>query len=328
MNLLETKSLAIGYRLGREERVIQQDISVQVKPGEIVSLMGQNGVGKTTFIKTVSGLLPALGGEVYYGEMPLNRLSNPELARTLSLVLTDRSFSYNLSVLELITLGRHPYSGWMGILTEKDKQAIEWAITETHTNYLVNKKLYELSDGQLQKVLIARALAQETDLIILDEPAAHLDLYNKIEVMTLLRKIAGSGKGILISTHDMQISTQLSDRLWLFNFNEPVEVGLPEDLILSGSLEKTLYLQELGYDMIHGAIRSTTTGPEVRVEGPEAASFWAKQALRRNGFSVSDNAPVSIIYAQACWRIRMNEQEISVQSIEEVLEILKTLPRQ
>ena len=322
MSLLETRSLSIGYtQKATSPKVLQKDVNLSINPGEIISLMGQNGVGKTTFVKTISGLIPRLSGEVYYHHDPLEHLNANEVARRLSIVLTEKPYSHNISVLELIAIGRHPYSNWMGVLSDKDKKAIDWAINETHINYLADKKLYELSDGQLQKVMIARALAQETDLIILDEPAAHLDLYNKIEVMTLLRSIAQKGKGILISTHDMQISTQLSDRLWLFNFNEPVQQGTPEDLILDGTLEKTLYLQDYGYDMIHGSINIGTpeNGTSVKLEGPEAVLFWTSQALRRNGIKVSESAETIVSCSKKEWIIRTPESSKHCTTIGELL---------
>ncbi len=322
MSLLETRSLSIGYsQKTAPPKVLQKDVSLSINPGEIISLMGQNGVGKTTFVKTISGLIPKLGGEVYYQNDQLEDLSANDLARRLSIVLTEKPYSHNISVLELIAIGRHPYSNWMGVLRAQDKDAIDWAINETHINYLADKKLYELSDGQLQKVMIARALAQETDLIILDEPAAHLDLYNKIEVMTLLRNIAQKGKGILISTHDMQISTQLSDKLWLFNFNEPVQQGAPEDLILDGTLEKTLYLQDYGYDMIHGSIHigMPENGTSVALEGPEDVLFWTTQALRRNGIKISQSADTTIFCSQREWIVRSSESSQHYTSIGELL---------
>lgn len=322
MTLLETKSLSIGYQEKRIHKVLQRDINIRLCKGEIISLMGQNGVGKTTFIKTISGLQPALTGDIFYGGENLKNLSNRQLATRLSLVLTEKPFNSSISVLELIAIGRHPYSGWMGVLSKKDKDVIEWAINETHINYLVEKKLYQLSDGQLQKVMIARALAQETDLIILDEPAAHLDLHNKIEVMMLLRQIAAQGKGILISTHDMQISTQLSDRLWLFNFNETVKEGVPEDLILNGTLEKTLFLQDYGYDMIHGSVSISQKGPQLAVDGPEDIKFWTRQALKRNGFRVVASADIRIRYQDTCWQIITADSCIKCNSIQELLDSL------
>jgi len=309
MSLFNTKELTIGYRQKSGNKILQKNLALTINSGEIVSLMGQNGVGKTTFIKTISGLLEPLSGDVFYNGTSLQKISNQDLSKKLSLVLTEKPFSFNMSVLELVALGRHPYSNWIGILSNEDKEVIEWAITETNTNYLADQKLYQLSDGQLQKVMIARALAQQTDLIFLDEPAAHLDLHNKIEVMMLLRKIAKQGKSILISTHDMQISTQLSDKLWLFNFNEPTRIGAPEDLILDGSLEQTLYLKDYGYDMIHGVVNIPQTGLEISVIGPEKEKFWTEQALKRNEFQVKNGASLSIVIKQG--KFLLNDEEFS-----------------
>jgi len=322
VNLLETKSLSIGYaQQNAPNKLLQRDISLSIQPGEIISLMGQNGVGKTTFVKTISGLIPELGGEVFYQNDNLKTLDSNTLAKRLSIVLTEKPYAQNLSVVELIAIGRHPYSGWMGTLSKKDQEIIDWAINETHINYLANYKLYELSDGQLQKVMIARALAQETDLIILDEPAAHLDLYNKIEVMMLLRDIARKGKGILISTHDMQISTQLSDKLWLFNFNEQVREGTPEDLILDGTLERTLYLHGYGYDMIYGTVNQPIESPalEVNLMGEEVVVYWTKQALKRNGIVVNSDAKIIIKCQKGHWSVIQENHAIDFNSINNLL---------
>ncbi len=289
MSLLSTKSLSIGYQKA-QIRTLQSDINLTLGQGEIVSLMGQNGVGKTTFIKTIAGLINPIAGSIYYADQNLQHISSKALAQKMSLVLTEKPFTFNITPIELIAIARHPYSNWMGVLSKKDKESIEWAITETNLNYIATRKLYELSDGQLQKVMIARALAQETDLIILDEPAAHLDLNNKIEVMLLLRKIASQGKGILISTHDLQVSTQLSDRLLLFNFNEAVVEGTPEDLILNGQLEKGLYLDGYGYDMIHGTINISQSGPEIHVTGEATTKFWVEMALKRKGYKIVEQS--------------------------------------
>lgn len=324
MKLLTTKELTIGHT-GRkgEQKVLQKNINVSVESGEIVSLMGQNGVGKTTFIKTISGLLPRLAGDIYYNHTALEELSPNQLARQLSIVLTERPHALNISVLELLAIGRHPHSGWMGMLSKADKDAVDKAISDTHIDYLATHRLYELSDGQMQKVMIARALAQETELILLDEPAAHLDLYSKIEVMMLLRQIAKQGKGILISTHDMQLSTQLSDRLWLFNFNEPVTEGTPEDLILNGSLERTLYLQDYGYDMIHGTVNLAREGLEVQIEAPADISFWTAQALKRNGFRiVTKHADLVVTYRAHQWEHTL-APDVPFESIEALLRDLK-----
>ena len=299
--LLHTRDLAIGYVDKKQKKILQKDITVSLAAGQIVSLIGQNGVGKTTFIKSLSGLLEHLGGKIYYRDKPLEKISRNEMATLLSIVLTEKPGNLNLTVGELIALGRHPYSSWLGVLSQEDKNAVEAAINRTRINYLVDKKIYQLSDGQLQKVMIARALAQETPLIFLDEPTAHLDLHNKIEIMMLLREISASGKGVLISTHDLQLSTQLSDELWLFNFNQPVVTGIPEALILDGSLAETLYLSDEEYDMMHGTVELPPTGKRISVKGEGRRKFWTERALKRIGYKVEEGQKEEVLVSLDSW---------------------------
>lgn len=286
MSLISTHGLSIGYA---GKSVLQSDLNLEVNRGQIISLMGQNGVGKTTFLKTINGLLPAYSGTVKLNDQSLTKLSRLKIAKDCALVLTEKPPNQQLSVIDLVAMGRHPYSNWLGILSNEDKTAVEAAIHQTNVDYIAERKIGELSDGQLQKVMIARALAQGTDLIILDEPVAHLDLNNKIEVMRLLREIAHQGKGILISTHDIQVTTQLSDELWLFGFGEPVHSGLPEDLILSGQLKKTLYLEQHQYDFVHHRLLNKASGPIIQLKGDQEVSYWTEQALVRAGFQVGES---------------------------------------
>ncbi len=303
MSLISTHQLSIGYP---GKAVLQEGLDLQVNRGQIISLMGQNGVGKTTFLKTINGLIPAVAGEIHLQQKPIATLSRLNIAKQCALVLTEKPPSQQLSVIDLVAMGRHPYSNWLGILSPTDQEAVEEAIHQTRIDYIAERKIGELSDGQLQKVMIARALAQKTDLIILDEPVAHLDLNNKIEVMRLLREIAQQGKGILISTHDIQVTTQLSDELWLFGFGEPVSTGLPEDLILNGQLEKMLYLQQHNYDFIHHRLLHEATGPIIQLTGDESIKYWTEQALVRAGFQVGESEVV-VLCKERVWELKDQE---------------------
>ena len=326
MKLIHTQSLAIGYTEGRSNKVLQENINLSLSSGEIISLMGQNGVGKTTFIKTLSGLHKGISGSVLHQDRLIDEFSKSALAKQISVVLTEKPFAAHLSVIELIALGRHPYSNWLGRLSTSDKQAIDVAMNQTNINYLARKKLYQLSDGQFQKVMIARALAQETDLIILDEPTAHLDLSNKIEIMLLLKSIAGSGKGVLIATHDLQVSLQLSDRLWLFNFNRPVLDGCPEDLILQGAIDQTLFPVNNNIDLTTGTVkRLDERKGNVLLQGDPTMVHWTAQALQRNGYAVNKdtNSLISINCIDCIWKLESKDTSTSFDSIKDLLMHLK-----
>ncbi len=317
MTLLETKTLTIGYEAGKE---LQRDLNLSLSAGQTVALMGQNGVGKTTFLKTINGLIEPLNGDVLIAGKSLGEHTRAELAKQCALVLTSTPATGNLTARELIALGRHPYSNWIGWLGADDRKIIDQAIELTKTNYIADRRIGELSDGQLQKVMIARALAQDTPLIILDEPVAHLDLNNKIEVMRLLREIANQGKGVLISTHDVQVVNQLADELWLFGFGEQAQKGVPEDLVLNGELEKMLFLEGHNYDLVHHRLEWTAEGPTVQVTGDKTRVFWTQQALARGGYELG-TSKIVIECSERHWMIG----EAQCQSIGEVLGQLQSI---
>ncbi len=323
MSLLKTLDLSIGYLSADSPRVLQRQINVSLEKGEIVSLLGQNGVGKTTLIKTISGLQNPIEGAILFSNSELSSIGKKDLSTRLSLVLTEKPASLNLTVIELISLGRQPYSNWIGELSSKDKEVIEKVITDTKINYIANRKLFELSDGQLQIAMIARALAQDTDLIILDEPTAHLDLHNKIAIMKLLREIADSGKGILISTHDIQLSTQLSDRLWLMNFNSKILEGTPEDLILNGHIHETLFLDRNQFDIKTGVLKIRKPDLSISVQGNEDVVFWTKRALERKGYKIEMNSKIKVnCNSRTDWIVTINGKSISCSEIDGVLKAL------
>ncbi|MFK7952933.1 MAG: ABC transporter ATP-binding protein [Ekhidna sp.] len=239
MSYLSTDKLSIGYA---EDKILIKDISISLNEGEFIGLIGQNGVGKSTFIRTLCGLQKPIKGSVLLDKKPISNYNATEIAKRISVVLTGKPETLNLSVIDLITLGRFPYSNWLGKLNKEDKDQVEKAISLMEINYIASKKLFELSDGQLQKVMIARALAQDTEIIILDEPTSHLDLRNKIEVLRLLQRISETGKAILISTHEIQLTAQVCNDFWCMDFNQPILKGKPDELIKSGKLHEWLHL--------------------------------------------------------------------------------------
>ncbi|QYA26789.1 ABC transporter ATP-binding protein [Gramella sp. MT6] len=230
-SVLKTESLNIGYRKKNKVNLIASDINIEINPGELVAVIGVNGAGKSTLLKTLSGILQSVDGEVFISNSKLSKTDPSDLAKNISMVLTEQLLSKNLSVIELVALGRQPYTNWIGRLTKNDLKKIMHAIKLVNIEDIKNKKCHELSDGQFQKVLIARALAQDTPLIILDEPTTHLDLYHKAYVLKLLQKLSKeTNKAILFASHEINLALQLCDKLIILKDKKAL-FGNPEELV-------------------------------------------------------------------------------------------------
>jgi len=234
--VLKTTNLSVGYVSKTENRIIADKINVDLKKGKLTCLLGKNGVGKSTLLRTLSKMQPRLSGGIELENRNIDDYARNDLAKKVSLVLTERIPTSNLTVFELIALGRQPYTNWIGKLNQEDMQQIHLAIEQSHLKSLVDQRCDELSDGQLQRAMICRALAQNTDIIILDEPTAHLDIQHKIETFKLLSNIARKlNRSILISTHEIQLATQMADELWLMT-NNKIITGEPKVLIDSDKI--------------------------------------------------------------------------------------------
>ncbi len=257
-----------------------------LQPGELVALLGPNGAGKSTLLRTLAGLQPPLTGRLDLGGTALADLSSSERARQLSIVLTDRVEASNLTVLELVRLGRHPHTSWLGGLTAHDEAQVQAALAATGTENFAHRQVGELSDGERQKVLLARALAQDTLIILLDEPTAHLDLPNRVSLMRLLHRLARqTHKAILLSTHELDLALQAADRIWLLPADGTLHIGTPEDLVLSGTFAAAFAREGLAFDPTTGTFQlHEAHGPAVRLVGEGAATFWTRRALEREGY--------------------------------------------
>ncbi len=232
--ILSTSNLSIGYQSKKEKNIIAENLNLTFEEGKLISLVGGNGIGKSTLLRTITGIQKPLAGTVLLNEKEIHNYKSLALAQNLSLVLTEKLPPSNLSVFELIALGRQPYTNWLGKLSAEDLEKINQAMTLTHVEHLIGKKHHEISDGQLQIVLIARALAQDTPLIILDEPTTHLDLFHKVSVFKLLKKLSQeTNKCILFSTHDIDLAIQLSDEMIVMS-ESSVEQDQPCNLITKG----------------------------------------------------------------------------------------------
>ncbi|MCH6232490.1 ABC transporter ATP-binding protein [Cognataquiflexum rubidum] len=282
-SILQATDLSLGYKKGSRSNVIADHISFSLEKGKLTCLLGPNGVGKSTLIKTIMGQIPALKNQVYLDTKPTNSISIKDLSKKIAAVLTEKINSANLTVKQVVSLGRIPHTGWLGNLSVEDQQKIDKAIQSTHINYIEERSMNELSDGQLQKVMIARALAQDGEILILDEPTAHLDLINRFEIMHLLRDIAkNENKAVLVVTHDLDIAIDTADEFWLMQCGLPLVCGSPEDLILQGKIDLLLPNDRLHFDKSDGKVRDSAEFPYPHIDGPEDMVKWVKLALRKN----------------------------------------------
>ncbi len=289
---MATNALAVGYKSGRSKRtLVLQDLDLELQRGEFVCMLGPNGAGKSTLLRTLGKMQPMLAGSVEIEGQSIGSLSRHVLAKLLSVVLTQRLTVGHLTAYELIGLGRYPYTGWAAGLTSQDHKIIQWAIGATRSNNLAARDISELSDGERQRVMIARALAQQPAVMLLDEPTAFLDLPTRVEITGLLKRLTReTGLAVLLSTHDLDLALRSADTLWLITPDHKVERGAPEDLILRGELQSTFASSELYFDSDIGGFRPRTpaTGNALLI-ADGLAGRWMRRALEREGFRVLDS---------------------------------------
>jgi iron complex transport system ATP-binding protein len=328
---LTAHQLAIGYAPSRRAAtVVAEDLEVQLRPGELAALIGPNGAGKSTLLRTLAGLQKPLRGQVCLGEDDLHRLPPDELARRLAIVLTERVDVGNLSAYALVALGRHPYTNWRGELTAHDEEVVRWAIQAVGATPLAHRPLNELSDGERQKVMIARALAQEAGVLLLDEPTAFLDLPRRVELMRLLGTLAYSTqRAILVSTHDLDLALRVADRLWLMPAHGRFTVGLPEELALNGALKQTFQSEGIEFDSTLGAFKlhRFPCGP-IGLLGDGLVAQWTARALERIGYEVvpaTPHLPLQVWVSDDRWTVLTPPSQTTYDSLDAVIERVRRM---
>lgn len=244
---IEVSGLVIGYEKP-VKKILLPELNFSLEPGKLISLIGGNGIGKTTLLRTLTKLHKPLAGSISILNSPLEKINKAALAKDISLVLTHPPASMNLSVREFIALGRYPHTNWLGKLNDNDNQKIAKAITVTEVRPLLDYKCYQLSDGQYQRIAIARSIAQDTPIIILDEPTTHLDLYHRAYVLKLLKNLAEQhNKTILFSTHEIDLALQLSDQVLMLQ-PDKILLDTPEEIIKSGMLNQMFPKDTIYFD--------------------------------------------------------------------------------
>lgn len=326
--LLSAENLRVGYLLGKKEIKVCDGMNFELKRGELVALLGPNGAGKSTLLRTLSSSLQPLSGNVYYSGRLLKNISQRDLSRKISVVLTDHTQAGGLTVSELVSLGRQPYTGFFGRLKARDLRLVDEAINSVGLSFKSNSYMAELSDGERQKAMIAKALVQETDVLLLDEPAAFLDVASKLELMALLRQIAVERDcAVLFSSHDVEQALTLSDKLWLMG-RDGLLCGCTEDMVLQGHLSDLFRSNNVRFDIGSGMYRlCSDTSARVSVKAQDLSLlFWAKNALLRNGYGITDGLAVEFaidLKAKDCIEIKTKNSIVVCKSFEEMLETIR-----
>ncbi|NHE59514.1 ABC transporter ATP-binding protein [Cyclobacterium plantarum] len=320
---IHAAGLDLGYRSAQGLNLLASGISFDLQQGELTCLMGPNGVGKSTLLKAIMDQHPPIKGAVFLGKENVRQISDKERAKKVAVVLTEKIPSGAMTVLELVALGRVPHTGWWGRLSPHDQSVVNKVMDMTNIRDLAGKKLAALSDGQRQTALIARALAQDSPILILDEPTAHLDLTNRFEIMYLLRDLAKkAAKAILVVTHDLEVAMETADKLWIMEAHKPLLTGSPEDLMIQGGIQNLLPGNKWQIDAASGKIRLKDPARLPQIDGPAHLSHWIRNAFRKNRELAQ---PERIVVSEQPFSILLDfaDQKEEVNSIAEMIGFLR-----
>lgn len=337
-SLLYTKDLSIGYHnKGSSPKLISEKLELDLKAGELVCLIGPNGAGKSTLIRTLIGMQQPLSGSIYLTGKDLKYLTPTEKAKKLSVVLTCPVTVSHFRAFYVVALGRYPYTGWSGALSEEDKEIVALSLNAVGANELAMRFMGEISDGKKQKVMIARGLAQDPAILVLDEPTAYLDLPHKVEIMRILKSLSRHpGRAVLLSIHDLDIAMRTADKIWLIDKSGKMFFGAPEDLVLRGVLGSAFEMGGVHFDNEKGTfiIAPEKRGNAVLVgeTATEMEMIWTRRALERAGYSIctdegtSMRIEVSRSDNEIIWTWNNGESELKFTSIGSLIQHLRTLP--
>ncbi len=291
--MIHIENLSIGYRRKASACKVASGICGFIRRGELTCLLGENGVGKTTLLRTLSAFQPPLEGNILLDGNELSDCPPRRLARLLSVVLTEKCDIRNLSVAGLVGMGRSPYTGFWGMLTADDRRVVSESLERVGIASLARRMVHALSDGERQKAMIAKALAQQTPVIFLDEPTAFLDFPSKVEIMRLLHRFCHEeGKTVFLTTHDLELALQMADKIWLMGRGGSMVSGMPEDLALNGSLSRFFRRPGIAFDACSGLFRVDFEHHALvgLIGDGDAKHALAQKALRRAGIRAEAGA--------------------------------------
>jgi iron complex transport system ATP-binding protein len=324
--ILSLQALSIGFISGKRKRELLPPVSATARKGELVAVLGRNGIGKSTLLRTIMGLQPLLGGRIFIDGRENSEYSRLELARKAGYISTEIVRASNMKVCDLVAIGRFPHTGWTGSIDSEGEAAIESAMDKTGMTSFRNRYISELSDGERQRAMIARVLAQETDILIMDEPTAFLDVSGRYEMIHLMSGLARGGRTIIFSTHDFNIALNQADKIWLVLDNVLIE-GSPEDLVLSGAFNSLFDPGIVSFNYSDGTFSLLTKKRgKLFVRGEGLIRDWTIKALVRSGYTVSDNYSVPYLITpgeeNGKWLIVLTDNSVEFESIYSLAEWL------
>jgi len=341
--MISLQNLKIGYSSSHrfkqnEPMAVFSDINLDANSRQSIALIGQNGIGKSTLLRTIANLQNAISGKILINNKLITDYKQHELAKIISYVSTNNANLPNLTVSELISLGRFPHTNWIGNLKDADRQIISKSLEVTEIKHLKNKSVNQISDGEKQRVMIARALAQNTDIIILDEPTAFLDLANKHHLSYIINKLSKEeNKLVIFSTHDLNIAIKYADTIWLM-LPDKIISGSPEDLIIDKKFSLIFKNKNIKFDDFNADFnfdKKIIHQVQLIIDEPknsppnkemELYQYWTIKALERIGYEIKQNAKISVIIKQEenqiVWQTNQNNKIKTHKTITELLENL------
>lgn len=324
--IVELQELEIGFSRDRKMPLsLMSDISLSANEGEFIALIGQNGIGKSTLLKTLVKLHPCLSGEIFMQGKRIQDFSMHDFSKFVGYVSTEVIRTGNLKVQDLVSLGRYPYTNWIGKLTNHDQEMVDSALEMVGLNGLKHKNITEVSDGERQRAMIARTIAQDTKILILDEPTAFLDLPNRYDVLHLLKSLShNQGKTIIFSTHDLGLVLHEVDKIWVMTESGVLE-GCPEDLALSQAFDQLFPDSPISLDAKSGNfVYPFVPYKKIRVKGKGDRFNWTKKALERNSYELVEETNVPAVeIKENTWVLFQNNKSHTCYSIQELLGKIK-----
>ncbi|KQT42788.1 hypothetical protein ASG47_17855 [Devosia sp. Leaf420] len=316
--LLEARDLAVGYGRRRDKRTVLTGLNLTVQPSEMVCLLGPNGVGKSTLMRTLARALRPLSGTVAIAGSDTARMSPAELARHVGVVLTERINIGAMPAFRLVELGRYPHVNWAGQLGEADREIVREAIVSVGAAHLAHRDISELSDGERQRFMIARALAQKPSVLLLDEPSAFLDVSGRVEMVAMLRHLARDQNiAVILSSHDLDLSLRTADTIWLIDGKRHLHIGAPEDLLADDTFAAVFSGPNVTFSVTDRSFR-IRTHPRGRafVSGFAGRVDFARSVLEREGFAPSDSpmAELLVTVGEHGWTANGNGTQAEGQS--------------